>query len=425
MNIVISALFLLSILYASFTGTMSEVSTSSLQSAKDAVTLAIGLIGVMSFWLGLMKVLERGGGVEFIGSLISPVLKKLFPEIPKGHPAFGAIVMNISTNVLGLGNAATPFGIKAMESLKTLSLNTGEATHAMCMFLAINTSGVAILPLGVIGVRSAAGCMDPVGIWIPSLIATCISTTAGILTCVICRQFSSDLVSEVGDYKMGVEMPELNKESTYWAGLFTKAGVWLLLGAFIFSIVSSLQRSESISVFFIDQFFKFWLLPALIFLIVLFGVYKRVPVYETAVEGAKEGFKLAVTIIPFLVMVLVAIGMCKASGMFYFLSYYVEPFSSLFGIPAEAVPMALLRPLSGTGAFALMGEIVISNPDSYQSFVSSVMMGSTETTFYVLAVYFGAVGITKVRYAVLAGIVADLSGLVASGLLSQWWWGLN
>ena len=192
MNFIVSILFVASIIYGAFTGTISNVSDVSMQSAKDAVTLALGLIGVMSFWLGLMKVVEKAGGVEFIAKLISPALAKLFPDIPKGHPAFGAIVMNLATNVLGLGNAATPFGLKAMELLKSLSLKTGEATHAMCMFLAINTSGVAILPLGVIGVRAAAGCSDPVGIWIPTLIATTASTFTGIMVCLFCRRFSKD-----------------------------------------------------------------------------------------------------------------------------------------------------------------------------------------------------------------------------------------
>lgn len=423
MNLVISALFIFSILYASFTGTMSQVSDSSLQSAKDAVTLALGLIGVMAFWLGMMKIVERAGGVEFIGKLISPVLKRLFPDIPKGHPAFGAIVMNISTNVLGLGNAATPFGIKAMESLKTLSVKTGEATHAMAMFLAINTSGVAILPLGVIGIRSAAGCVDPVGIWIPTLLATCISTITGITTCLVCRKFSRDSDFVIAEYEHVEVDNGVTLETTPVKDFLRKILVFALLALFVLAISNTIQQSESFSVFLLDHFFKFWLLPALIFLIVLFGIYNRVPVYETAVEGAKEGFHLAVTIIPFLVIVLVAIGMCKASGMFSLLSSFVEPLSGFFGIPAEAVPMAIIRPLSGTGAFALMSEIVVSNPDSYQSFVASVMMGSTETTFYVLAVYFGAVGVFKFRYAVFAGVMADMSGLIASGLISRWWWG--
>ena len=422
MNFIVSFLLVASILYGAFTGTMATVSDTSMHAAKDAVTLALGLIGVMSFWLGMMKIVERAGGVEFVGKLISPVLKKLFPDVPEGHPAFGAIVMNLATNVLGLGNAATPFGLKAMESLKSLSVRTGEATHAMCMFLAINTSGVAILPLGVIGVRASAGCIDPVGIWIPTLIATTASTISGITVCLLCRKFSG--ISDVGEVKfestekMVSVLEKLPPLTLALRNLF----VFISLIAYCVAVSIAFKTSPSLLIFLIDTFFKYWLVPSLIFFIILFGTYKNVSVYETAVEGAKEGFQLAVTIIPFLVIVLVAIGVSKASGLFGLLSGFVEPVSSLFGIPAEAVPMAIIRPLSGTGAFALMSEVVVSNPNSYASFVASVMMGSTETTFYVLSVYFGSVGITKFRYAVLAGIVADVAGMVTSGVVSSWWW---
>lgn len=423
MNFVITILFVASIIYGAFTGSISSVSDISMQSAKDAVTLALGLIGVMSFWLGLMKVVEKGGGVEFVGRLIAPALKKLFPDIPDGHPAFGAIVMNLATNVLGLGNAATPFGLKAMESLKTLGNKAGEATHAMCMFLAINTSGVAILPLGVIGVRAAAGCTDPVSIWIPTLIATTASTVTGILTCLICRKFSP--ASELVPVEFIKSKESIKKDVELTAALkFTKnAFVFMCFALYGLALFLAFSKSASISVFLIENYFKFWLVPSLILFIILFGTYKSIPIYETIVEGAKEGFQLAVTIIPFLVVVLVAIGVSKASGLFALFSGLIEPFSSLVGIPAEAVPMAIIRPLSGTGAFALMSEVVSSAPDSYASFVASVMMGSTETTFYVLSVYFGAVGVTKFRYAVLAGIFADLAGLITSGVVSQWWWG--
>ena len=422
MNFIVSFLLVASILYGAFTGTMATVSDTSMHAAKDAVTLALGLIGVMSFWLGMMKIVERAGGVEFVGKLISPVLKKLFPDVPEGHPAFGAIVMNLATNVLGLGNAATPFGLKAMESLKSLSVRTGEATHAMCMFLAINTSGVAILPLGVIGVRASAGCIDPVGIWIPTLIATTASTISGITVCLLCRKFSG--ISDVGEVKfestekMVSVLEKLPPLTLALRNLF----VFISLIAYCVAVSIAFKTSPSLLIFLIDTFFKYWLVPSLIFFIILFGTYKNVSVYETAVEGAKEGFQLAVTIIPFLVIVLVAIGVSKASGLFGLLSGFVEPVSSLFGIPAEAVPMAIIRPLSGTGAFALMSEVVVSNPNSYASFVASVMMGSTETTFSVLSVYFGSVGITKFRYAVLAGIVADVAGMVTSGVVSSWWW---
>lgn len=429
------------VLWAAAEGSMKEVSAASFDSAKAAVNLAIGLIGIMAFWLGMVRILEAGGLMFTLARLLKPLMVKLFPDVPEEHPAMGAMILNISANMLGLGNAATPFGVKAMVELDKLNPFKGTATNAMCLFLAINTSSVAILPLGVIGVRAAAGASDPVSIWIPTFLATACSTIVGIVAATffgrkdkayrgqVQQKFASDpLDTACPDplEKEKVEPVDVSyKHLCGTTGVRQKALAYLLpamfLGLLIWRIVSAVGRGV-LGEFITGELAAFWLMPGLILLIVSYGVGKGVRVYDAVSEGAKQGFEVAVRIIPFLVTILVAIGMFRASGAMGLIADILNPLTGLIGLPADVLPMAIVRPLSGSGAFAIMGELVNNSPDSYEAFVASTMMGSTETTFYVLAVYFGSIGIVRIRYALAASIIADIAGLVSASLLSKWWW---
>jgi spore maturation protein SpmA len=413
------------ILFASYTGKMKEVTDASFDSAKAAVSLSIGLIGIMALWLGLVRILEAGGLMFSLAKLLRPIMLRLFPDVPGTHPAMGAMILNMSANMLGLGNAATPFGIKAMVELDKLNPSKGTATNAMCLFLAINTSSVALFPLGVIGVRAAANAADPAAIWLPTTIATLASTIVGVLLATWLGRRDTAYRQEVQSQSVEpLEQSDTGKEEStivetdyshllYSPGLTTRlvlpASCLIFIGAIVFGVYGS-----GVAGFFNADFVSHWLMPALMLLIVAYGASRGVKVYEAVTEGAKQGFDIAVRIIPFLVAILVAIGMFRASGAMELVSSALTPLTSLIGMPAETLPMALIRPLSGTGAFGVMSELVSQNPDSYEAFVASTMMGSTETTFYVLAVYFGAIGITRIRHALVAALAADIVGIIVS-----------
>jgi spore maturation protein SpmA len=411
------------VLTAAGSGGMKEISEQSFESAKSAVQLAISLIGIMAFWLGMMKILESAGVVRGLARVIAPFLGFLFRDVPKGHPAMGAMVLNVSANMFGLGNAATPFGIRAMEELQKINPKKEMASHAMCLFLAINTSSVALLPLGVIGVRAAAGAADPAGIWIPTMVATLASTCAGVIACLIFRSRSAE-VHSVDEVEISGEVVEDGPPDTKFHFTPSPAiriiSLSVIAGILLLS-VSGLFSSEGPLEFIKNEFSSFWFMPLLMLLIVAYGMFKGVRVYDAAVEGAKDGFTVAVRIIPFLVVILVAIGVFRSSGALGYIASFISPLTMFFGLPAEVLPMAILRPLSGSGAFAVMSEMISRDPDSYESFVASVLMGSTETTFYVVTVYFGAVGIMKFRYAILCGLIADFAGILSGSLISRWW----
>lgn len=423
MNIMFFVFIAGGVLTAASFGGMKQISDQSFESAKGAVTLALSLIGIMAFWLGMMKILECAGVVRAMARLITPLFGKLFKDIPEGHPAMGAMVLNISANMFGLGNAATPFGIRAMEELQKINPRKDLASHPMCLFLAINTSGVALLPLGVVGVRAAAGATDPAGIWIPTLCATIISTVAAILAYLFFRARSEDDVPLVVNEGGNEEIAESEQEAKFMftpsrsMKLFSLCTIFALLLLTIVSIFSS----EKPLVFLSTDFASFWFMPLLMCVIVGYGMLKGVRVYDAAIDGAKEGFNVAVRIIPFLVVILVAIGVFRSSGALGHIAAFISPVTMFFGLPAEVLPMAILRPLSGSGAFAVMSDLISRNPDSYEAFVASVLMGSTETTFYVITVYFGAIGIMKFRYAVVCGLVADVVGMLSASMISYWW----
>lgn len=385
---------------------MALLGKAMIDTAGTAVSLAIGLVGVMALFLGLMKVAESAGLLVVVAKTLRPLMTRLFPNVPAEHPAMGAMIMNLSANVLGLGNAATPFGIRAMEHLDKLNAEKGKASDAMILFLAINTSSVTLLPTGVIAIRAAAGSADPAGIVPTTLFATLVSTTVAIISAKFCaRMFASSApamaapseISGGSDGDMQIETGAY----PVWISVCALAGVLALVPL---TIVYGRE-------------FAPWIIPGLMVGLIGLGVAKKVPVYESFVEGAKDGFNVALRIIPYLVAILVAVSMFRASGALELLIAPLGAVTELVGLPAEALPMALLRPLSGSGAYGIMASIIENpavGPDSYIGYLVSTFQGSTETTFYVIAVYFGAVQIRKLRYALVPALLADTAGIVAA-----------
>lgn len=418
------ALILSSILCAAFTGRMDALQQKALESAGEAVKLVIGLVGVMAFFLGLMRVARDGGLLLAVARALEPLMRRLFPDVPRDHPAMGAMIMNLASNVLGLGNAATPFGLKAMTELDRLNPRPGVASDAMVLFLAINATSVAILPLGTIAVRAAAGSTSPASILVPTLIATTTSTAVAVAMHFLLRRrrrFRIEGFAAVEPPAAATEggAPEIPgpKQMPPPPG----RGVQLVLfgftlafaAALVLQVATSLATKEPGDV--ARDVLSSWLLPALIAAFLGVGLRGGVRVYESAVEGAREGIEVAVRIVPFLVVILVAVAMFRASGALDFVVSVLDPLTSRLGVPAEALPMALLRPLSGSGAFGVMSEILKTHgPDSFIGVLVSTYQGSTETTFYVLALYFGAARVREGRHALAACLAGDVAGFAAA-----------
>jgi spore maturation protein SpmA len=390
---------------------MEALSKAMVESAAASVELALGLIGVMTLFLGLMKVAEAGGLLSVLARLIRPLMVRLFPGVPPDHPAMGAMILNMSANAMGLGNAATPFGIRAMQELDKLNLRPGTATDSMALFLAINTSSVTLLPTGVIALRAAAGSTDPAGILPTTLFATLCSTLIAIVAAkAYGRFFKLNPIVEKGNSERikdsgpedEVTLPEASTEAyPVW---ISAAAVCALFAVIPLTVVYGRSISP-------------WIIPGLMACFLGFGVIRRVRVYEVFVDGAKEGFQVAIKIIPYLVAILVAVGMFRASGAMAAMVSWLGPFTGKVGLPAEALPMALMRPLSGSGAYGILASIINDpaiGPDSYVGYLVSTFQGSTETTFYVLAVYFGAVQVRRVRHALAAALTADVAGIAAA-----------
>lgn len=404
---------------------METMAAGMIDAATSSVTLAIGLIGVMALFLGLMKVAEAGGLLVIIARLVRPLMQRLFPDVPPEHPAMGAMILNMSANVLGLGNAATPFGIRAMQELDKLNPVKGTATNAMVLFLAINTSSVTLLPTGVIALRAAAGSQDPAGIVPTTLVATICSTTIAIIVAKLCQRYFAVTPPAAAEMSSGDTsgidatpdaVPEVEDISQEWASASdreypTWASYAVLAG--IFALVPvTVVWGRTIAP---------WIIPGLMVGLLSFGVIKRVRIYEVFVDGARDGFQVAVRIIPYLVAILVAVGMFRASGAMEMLIHPLSMITTPLGLPAEALPMALLRPLSGSGAYGILASLINDEaigPDSYTGYLISTLQGSTETTFYVIAVYFGAVQIRRIRHALVAGLSADLAGIIAAVAIS-------
>jgi spore maturation protein SpmA len=427
-------LVVVSVVHAGFAGNMQAVSLAAFESAKSAVSLVIGLTGFMIFMLGLMRVAADGGLLRAIARALAPLLRRLFPQVPPDHPAMGAMVMNMASNILGLGNAATPFGLKAMVELNRLNRLPGVATDPMVLFLAINTSAITLMaPTGTMAVRSAAGSGSPGAIWVPTLIATTCSTAAAITAYYALRRLRRFAARPLADAPSAepepAPLPETPPDAPPDAG-----PLGLVRGALLLAVSGALVAALGLewwatasaegAVAAVRQISEHWLIPLLIVGLLLVGVAGRVPVYESMVAGAREGLDVVVRIVPYLVVILVAVGMFRASGALDLLIAAVDPLTRAVGFPGEALPMALLRPLSGSGAFAVMAEILESQgPDSFAGLLASTLQGSTETTFYVLTVYCGAAGIRNARHALPACLIGDLAGAAGATAACHFFFG--
>ena len=387
---------------------LKNVTNAALEYAGIAVNIALGLIGIMALWIGIMKVAEDAGLIKSIANLLKPLTKWLFPNIPSDHPAMGSMIMNISANMLGLGNAATPFGLRAMEELEKLNPEKGTATNAMCTFLAINTAGITLIPVTAIAVRAASGSSDPAIIIGTSLFASSCATIAGVFAAKTFEKFPL----KKGEFKNWI------KQNSKFFSI-----IGLLITAILIFTLTGLGKSLSSAFSFINvssfkvaiQLLSTLAIPLVIVLFLGYGLIKKVKVYEQFVEGAKEGFQIAVKIIPYLVAMLVAIGIFRAGGAMDWLKFVIHPVTDFIGMPVDALPMALMRPLSGSGSLGIMSEVIsVHGPDSFIGILTSTFYGSTETTFYVLALYFGAVNIKRTRHALPVGLIVDVTGILAA-----------
>ena len=386
------AVALVKLLFFGDTGVFPEIMNSTFTTAKTAFEISLGLTGVLSLWLGVMKIGERGGLVQALSRALYPVFSKLFPDIPKGHPAVGNIFMNIAANMLGLDNAATPLGLKAMERLQELNPKKDTATNPMIMFLVLNTSGLTIVPVGVMVYRAQLGAAQPTDVFVPILLATFVATLVGIIATSIYQKIN----------------------------LFNKTLLLTLGGACVFFalIIWGFSNLDKASMDLVGTSAANILLFSIIIAFILVGVRKKVNVYDAFIEGAKGGFETAVRIIPYLVAILVGIGVFRAAGAMDWIIDGIEWVAVRFGANTDwigAIPTAIMKPLSGSGARGMMVDCMTTyGVDSITGRLSCLFQGSTDTTFYILAVYFGSVGIKYTRHAVACGLIADVAGTLAA-----------
>jgi spore maturation protein SpmA len=454
LNLIWLALLLSGVLAAVFTGKLDAVGQGGLNAAKSAVMdLALPLVGVMALWLGLMRLAEKSGLIQRLGRLIRPIMLRLFPDVPSDHPAIGAMMMNISANMLGVSNAATPLGLKAMNELNRLNSKPGVATNAMCTFLAINTASIQLIPATAINLLAINGSKNPSAIVGSTLLSTAFATICAIVTVKALERFgpfrwenqpapadlpASAVQTRVEDQPAadsppaqqttGSEGPSPNvasrsskRRSEVWARWVLIALLLVFIGAFVSKafpylfglapwpsdllagLILALKAISPLAVPFVLTFFP------------LYAFGRGVPIYSEFIEGAKEGFQTALRIIPYLVAMLVAIAVFRESGALDFLKLLLSPVLGLLQIPNEMLPMVLMRPLSGSGSLAVLSDMIKQfGPDSLLTYTAATIYGSAETTFYVIAVYFGSVGITRIRHAIFAGLLADLAGAVAA-----------
>ncbi len=374
---------------------------STFASSKTAFEISLGLTGVLSLWLGIMKIGEKGGVVNVLARLLSPIFVKLFPEIPKGHPVTGSIFMNIAANMLGLDNAATPLGLKAMEQLQELNPKKDTATNPMIMFLVLNTSGLTLIPISIMVYRAQMGAAQPTDIFIPILLATFFSTLAGVIITSLYQRINL-----------------LNRTM-----LLTLGGAAVIVA----TIIWGFGQMDSLLMNKVSTSAANIILMLIIIAFILAGVRKKINVYDAFIEGAKDGFTTAVRIIPYLVAILVGIGVFRASGAMDMLIDGIK-----YGVGAcggntdfvAALPTALMKPLSGSGARGMMVDAMTTyGADSFVGRLSCIFQGSTDTTFYILAVYFGSVGVVKMRHAVTCGLLADLAGIIAAIAIAYMFFG--
>lgn len=386
------AIALIKLLFFGDVDVFPAIMDSTFVSAKTAFEISLGLTGVLSLWLGIMKVGEKGGVVNVLARILSPVFTRLFPDIPKGHPVTGTIFMNISANMLGLDNAATPMGLKAMSELQTLNNDKQRASNPMIMFLVLNTSGLTLIPVSIMVYRAQLGAANPTDIFIPILLSTFFSTLVGIMVTAAYQRINL-----------------LNRTLLLTFGT-------MILG--VAAIIWTFSVMDKDTMDMVSKTAANVILLSIIVTFIMAGMRKKINVYDAFIEGAKEGFHTAVTIIPYLVAILVGIGVFRASGAMDWLIYAIGWLIEQCGIDTDfvgALPTALMKPLSGSGARGMMVDAMTQyGADSFVGRLASVFQGSTDTTFYILAVYFGSVGIRHTRHAVTCGLAADLAGIIAS-----------
>ena len=383
---------LMKLIFMGDTAVFPAMINSTFEMSKTAFEISLGLTGVLSLWLGIMRIGERGGVVNALARMLSPVFTKLFPDIPKGHPVTGSIFMNISANMLGLDNAATPLGLKAMEQLQALNEKKDTATNSMIMFLVLNTSGLTLIPVSIMAYRAQLGAAQPTDVFIPILLATFFSTLAGIVV--------TSLYQKTNLLNKGI--------------LLTLLGACVMVAGIIWAFDQMNKEQMNL----VSTSVANILLMSIIIAFICAGVRKKVNVYDVFIEGAKEGFHTAVRIIPYLVAILVGVAVFRASGAMDMLIAGIRWLVELFGGNTDfagALPTALMKPLSGAGARGIMVDTMTTyGADSFVGRLSCIFQGSTDTTFYILAVYFGSIGVRYTRHAVVCGLLADLAGVIAA-----------
>jgi len=387
--------FIVALIKLIFFGDISvfpAIMNSTFDNAKLGFELSLGLTGIMTLWLGIMKVGEKGGAINYLSRAISPLFNKLFPDIPKNHPVHGSMVMNIAANMLGLDNAATPLGLKAMTELQELNSKKDTASNPMIMFLVLNTSGLTLIPISIMVFRAQLLAADPSDIFIPILLSTFVSTLIGIITVSIFQKINL-----------------LQKEVLLYLG-----GITVLLTGIIYGF--TLLSASSLNT--VSTTAANVILFTIIIVFILIALRKKINIYDSFIEGAKGGFKVAIKIIPFLIAILVSVGVFRASGA---LDAMIDGMKWLFALTGmdtswvDAFPVALMKPLSGSGARGLMLDTMNTyGADSFVGRLACTFQGATDTTFYIIAVYFGSIGIKNTRYAVTAGLIADLAGVIAA-----------
>ena len=463
LNVIWLLLLVAGVVLGATSGHLKEITDEAFNGAKTAViSLALPLIGITSFWLGMMRLAEKAGLIASLARLLRPVMRRLFPDVPPEHPAMGSMLMNFAANMLGLNNAATPLGLRAMGDLEKLNRNPGTATNAMCTFLAINTSSIQLLPTTAIGILAAAGSHQPTAIVGTALLASICTTTVGITAVKLLEKLpwfglpsgSPPTTSPNADTSSSATTPQQPNSSpspaqapsatsadakaptaaastqpaplalaSSWrtartVGVVLMGALFLLVNWQLISAPSAAANSNPVL-----RIVNALSLTAIPLCLLFFPVYawlSRVPVYEEFVEGAKEGFHVAVRIIPFLVAMLVAVGVFRAAGGVAAISRVLDPVLSWIQFPSELLPMALMRPLSGSGTIGLFADLVKTyGPDHLLSRMGATLLGSTETTLYVIAVYFGSVAVRRGRHAIAAGLLADLAGMLASAWICR------
>lgn len=443
LNYIWLALVLLAVAIGGWNGHLKDVTSGALDGAKTAVTIALGLIGIMALWLGVMRLAERAGLVQRIARGLRPLMQRLFPDVPHDHPAMGSMLMNMAANMLGLGNAATPLGLRAMRDLETLNPRPGVASNAMCTFLAINTSSVQLVPATAIAILAASGSSRPTAIVGTALLATLCAATVAVISA---KTFEKWPIFQPKRDPVPVEERKSQEapaghavfddetlsqppaaRPAPWGSLALIVLAVFFITFFLRMVTPGLFRlpvpadvaNQPIFVRAVNAL-SILAIPFLLSFFPLYAAARGVKVYDEFVEGAKEGFGVIMKIIPFLVTMLVAIGMFKGAGGIDLLTRALNPVLTPLHFPPDLVPLALMRPLSGSATLALLTDIVHRlGPDNIVSLMAATIYGSTETTFYVVAVYFGAVGIKQTRHAIPAGLLADLTGVIASVIICR------